>query len=99
MLGVTRSHRVDSHSSLDGAYAMTRSVDIRSMRRRPLLDRARRSRIVVVLGLALAVSSGAVEPDGGSSAPPLGPSTVSSERLHMFMTIGTHRFNLAIEDN
>ena len=64
-----------------------------------MLDRARRSGIVVVLGLALAASAGAVEPDGGSSAPPSGPSTVSSERLHMFMTIGTHRFNLAIDDN
>jgi hypothetical protein len=69
------------------------------MGRRLLVDCARRDQLVVVLGLALAVSAGAVEPDGRKSTPSSGLPTVTSERLHMLMTIGTHRFHLALEDN
>ena len=67
--------------------------------RTPLLDPGRLAPIVAVLGLALAVSAGAAEPNGRSSPPSSAPPTASNERVHMFMTIGTQRFHVAVEDN
>jgi hypothetical protein len=53
-----------------------------------------------LLGLALTSSAGAVDELGTrGSARPLTPPTASQERLHMWITVGTQRFAVTLEDN
>jgi hypothetical protein len=53
-----------------------------------------------MLGLALTSFAGAVDELGTrGSARSLAPPTASQERLHMWMTVGTRRFAVTLEDN
>ena len=53
-----------------------------------------------VLGLALTFSAGAADELGAlGSTRPFDPPTASQERPHMWMTVGTQRFAVTLEDN
>ncbi len=71
------------------------------MRPRSLLNRTRRVRMgAALLGLALTSSAGAADELGAlGSTRPSDPPTASQERPHMWMTVGTQRFAVTLEDN
>jgi hypothetical protein len=55
---------------------------------------------VALLGLALTFSAGAADKLGApGSTRPFDPPTASQERPHMWMTVGTERFAVTLEDN
>ena len=71
------------------------------MRPRSLLNRTRRVRMgAALLGLALTFSAGAADERRAlGSTRPFDPPTASQERPHMWMTVGTQRFAVTLEDN
>lgn len=71
------------------------------LRLRSLLGRKRRGRMgTTLLALALASAAGAAnDVSVFGSAPPSAPPAASRERPHMWMTVGTHRFAVPLEDN
>jgi hypothetical protein len=70
------------------------------MRQRDLLDRTCSLGIgVAMLSLALTLCAGAVDRRSGVSPRSDNPTTASQEGLHMWMTVGTQRFAVRLEDN
>ena len=68
------------------------------MRPRSLLNRTRRVRLGAAL-LGLALTSSADERGALGSTRPFELPTASQERPHMWMTVGTQRFAVTLEDN
>ena len=79
----------------------TGAADMGFMRPRSLLTRPRGVRMsAALLGLALTFSAGAADelnPRGSTRR--ADPPTASQERPHMWMTVGTQRFAVTLEDN
>ena len=71
------------------------------MRVRSPLLRARRIRMgAALLGLAITTSAGGANETGVlGGASPLAPPTASQERRSMWITVGTRRFTVTLEDN